>query len=169
MRDKLHPFPSHAEQTALPCSVSSCKVVRSLRGRFVGCSALTTICAYLVSATYQPCAELTYNKQNSGRNVYGQIVEIVAPLTSGKGAVAVLDLFGLKASRHPIFGMPVLSRSLDCNSYLIVNVEVSQTRAPIGLICNRPTGCRIPVQHSTRLCYSQMHRQQTRSTTAGKG
>lgn len=57
----------------------------------------------------------------------GRIIEIIAPsTTSGEGAVAVLDLFGLRASRHPLFGMPVLSRSPDGDSSLIVHVEVSR-------------------------------------------
>ena len=59
--------------------------------------------------------------------MYGRIIEIFTPSeTSAEGAVAVLDLFGLKASRHPIFGMPVLSRTPPDDSYLIVHVEVSQ-------------------------------------------
>ena len=69
---------------------------------------------------------LTNNKQNSGRSVYGRIVEIFAPSkTSAEGAVAVLNLFGLRTSRHPIFSMPVLSRLSNNDSYLIVHVEVS--------------------------------------------
>jgi len=70
---------------------------------------------------------LTNNKQSPGTSVYGRIVEIFTPSeTSAESAVAVLDLFGLKTSRHPIFGMPVLSRLSDNSSYLIVHVEVSQ-------------------------------------------
>ena len=58
--------------------------------------------------------------------MYGRIIEILAPFeTSTEGAVAVLDLFSLKSSRHPIFGMPVLSHSSDGDSYLVVPVEVS--------------------------------------------
>jgi len=132
----------------------------------MGRSALATTRVYLVFAVCQSCVKLTDNKQNSGRNVYGRIIEIVAPSTSGNGAVAVLDIFGLKASRHPVFGMPVLSRSTDGNSYLIVHIEVSQTCAPIGLVYNQQTAHQIPVQCSTRLHHGQMHCQQTCTTTA---
>lgn len=59
--------------------------------------------------------------------MYGRIIEMFAPSeTSAEGAVAVLDLFSLKASRHPIFGMPVLSHSSDDDSFLVVPVEVSR-------------------------------------------
>lgn len=62
-----------------------------------------------------------------GRSVYGRIVEILAPSeTSAEGAIAVLELFGLRSSRHPIFGMPVLSRLSGSSSYLIVHVVVSK-------------------------------------------
>lgn len=51
--------------------------------------------------------------------MFGRIVEIITPSdTSTDGAVAVLDLFCLGASRHPIFGMPVLSHFPDGCPYL---------------------------------------------------
>lgn len=79
---------------------------------------------------YQSFVRLTENKQNSGRGVYGRIIEMLAPSeTSAEGAIAVLDLFGLKTSRHPIFGMPVLSRPSDSDSYLVVHVAVSKSIA----------------------------------------
>lgn len=63
--------------------------------------------------------------------MYGQIVEIITPSgTLAGGAVVVLDLFGLQAAHHSIFGMPVLSRPSNDNSYLIVHVEVRQHMCP---------------------------------------
>jgi len=80
-----------------------------------------------VSAECPPPTRLTESEQNSGRSVCGRIVEILAPSeTSAEGAIAVLDLFGLRSSRHPIFGMPVLSRPSGGGSYLIVHVVVSK-------------------------------------------
>jgi hypothetical protein len=82
-----------------------------------------------VSIGSQPFVRFTENKQNSGKGVYGQIVEIFAPSeTSAEGAIAVLDLFCLRTSRHPIFGMPVLSRPSGDNSHLIVHVAVSKPK-----------------------------------------
>ena len=122
--NKLLLFPPHAKPITIPCSVSGCEVIRPLQGWLVGCRPFTAICA---SVACQSRTKLTYNEQNSGRSVYGRIAEIFAPSeTSAEGAVAVLDLFSLKASRHPIFGMPVLSRSSDSDTYLVVPVEVSQ-------------------------------------------
>jgi hypothetical protein len=64
--------------------------------------------------------------QNLGKSVYGRVVEIFTPsTTSVEGAIAVLDQFYLKESRHPTFGMPVLSCDVGSRSHLVVYVKVS--------------------------------------------
>lgn len=68
---------------------------------------------------------LTDSTQGSGKCVYGRITEILAPSEAEADlAVAVVDVFDLKATRHPIFGMPVLARSSGKPSYLLVPVGV---------------------------------------------
>lgn len=75
--------------------------------------------------------------QNSGKSVYGRVTEIVTPSETNAGlAVAVLDVFDLKAARHPIFGMPVLARSSGQASYIIVPVKVGVSTERSGQVEN---------------------------------
>ena len=82
--------------------------------------------------------------------MYGQITEILATSKTNAGlAFAVLDVFDLKASRHPLFGMPVLARPLGQASYTIVPVEVGLcTRVSDMLKTNTQTECSVLVQHT---------------------
>jgi hypothetical protein len=49
---------------------------------------------------------------------------LTASETNDSLAVAVLDVFNLKAARHPVFGMPVLARLSGWASYIIVLIKV---------------------------------------------
>lgn len=63
--------------------------------------------------------------QDFGESIYGRITEILTTSETDAGlAVAVLDVFDLKAARHPVFGMPVLARSSGRATYIIVPVKV---------------------------------------------
>lgn len=79
------------------------------------------------------CAAFLYRKHTLTviahriqESIYGQIVEIlVVSETDANLAVAVLDVFDLKAACHPLFSMPVLARSSAQALYTIVPVKVS--------------------------------------------
>jgi len=63
--------------------------------------------------------------QDSGKTIYGRVTEILTiSETDTSLAVVVLDVFDLKAARHPLFGMPVLARSSGQATYIIVSVTV---------------------------------------------
>lgn len=86
----------------------------------MGHGSFTGICVYY--STWVICR--TYpNEQNTRRSTYGQIVEIISSSqASAEGAVAVLGVFRLRASCHPIFNVLVLS---DGVYHLAVNLRVS--------------------------------------------
>jgi hypothetical protein len=73
--------------------------------------------------------------QESGRSIYGRITEILAASEANANslAVAVLDVFDLKAARHPVLGMPVLARSSGQASHAIVPVKVGPCTETLGL------------------------------------
>jgi len=89
--------------------------------------------------------------QDSGTSIYGRVLEILTPSeTDASLAVTVLDVFGLKATRHPIFGMPVLARSGGQASYAIVPIQVGHfTERPSPAKTNAQTGYSILVQRAT--------------------
>ena len=70
--------------------------------------------------------------QDLGESIYGRITEILTTSeTHTNLAVAVLDVFNLKAARHRLFDMPVLARSSGQATYLIVPIKVSSfTKSP---------------------------------------
>jgi hypothetical protein len=60
-----------------------------------------------------------------GKIIYGRVTEILATSEAEADlAVVVIDIFDLKAARHPVFGMPVLARSAGKPTYIIVPVKV---------------------------------------------
>ena len=64
--------------------------------------------------------------QDTNKSVHGRVVEILATSeTDDDLAIAVIDVFNLKAARHHIFGMPVLARSLGQPTQVIVPAKVS--------------------------------------------
>jgi len=70
-------------------------------------------------------AHTNSHAQGSGRTIYRRVTEILTTSEAETDlTIAVIDVFSLKAARHPVFGMPILARSSGKPSHIIVPVKV---------------------------------------------
>ncbi|KAJ7195190.1 hypothetical protein GGX14DRAFT_537297 [Mycena pura] len=91
-------------------------------------------CKSVISASLDECSAGTWVFSNSGSDmqdpdsvICGRIVDVLCNSGSGKSneAIVILELFQLLGARHPLYGMPVLSRRDGEATFTIVPAKAS--------------------------------------------
>ena len=71
----------------------------------------------------------TVNPPEAGVTICGRIVELLAPAEHSAKGIAVIEVYQMLEERHPVFGMPCLTKAtVDGGSLVIVSTEVWPSR-----------------------------------------
>ena len=93
-----------------------------------------------VFATFKPFETIgggsAANPLKAGPTICGKIVELLAPTEHATKGIAVIKVYQMLETKHPIFGMPRLAKaSADGESLVIVPAEVRQLHYfPFGIL-----------------------------------
>ncbi|KAI0349150.1 hypothetical protein OH77DRAFT_1533351 [Trametes cingulata] len=139
---KLAAIPrEHASRPAV--SLGSTQARNALNASVYDLDSKWTVCRSAVSCAQDVCVKGSWvcaaSPIDPTQHVIGRVEELLAD-TRSNSAIAVLDLFEVAASRHPIFDMPCLVRRMNEPSFAIIELSALKFSFNIQHDCSA-AGC----------------------------